>query len=125
MLPASGVVCTLLFADGKLAGWYRGRDGSLSDPVLARRWELPTLRVCICRGDGGCSASNRPGSYLGESGDEGRIAGDERGEGILGERDGERLRDEAVFVRMFVPDIQCLLVQPIFPKVKEGVQCCT
>jgi hypothetical protein len=51
--------------------------------VLARRWELPA-DLCMLRGDGGCSDSKRfADSNLGERGDVGRIAGEDRGDGIL------------------------------------------
>lgn len=96
MLP-SGVVCTLLCAEGKFAGWKRGRDGSFKELVLARRVLLP-CRVWTLRGEGGCSVSYLGASYRGESGEVGLRAGDVRGEGILmdgrglarGERTGER-----------------------------------
>lgn len=64
------------------------------------------------------------------------MAGEERGDGILGEvgrgeREGESPRDGAVLVRcfaasetIFVPDIQYLFVQPIVGSWRE-VQCCT
>lgn len=135
MLLASGVVCTLLLADGKLAGWKRGRDGSLRELVLARRWELPAVRLCMARGDGGFNDSNRPVSYLGDRGDCGRIAG-ERGDCILGEgeregREGEIPREGAVLVMclaasettMFVPDIQ-IRVQQSFRRERK-LLCCT
>ena len=91
-----------------MAGWKRGRDGSLRELVLARRWVLPAVLLCMALGDGGCRGSNLPEvSYLGESGDWGRIAGEVRGEGILwravdgGEREGERPPEEAVLEMCF------------------------
>ena len=52
--------------------------------MLAHRWVLPVLLECMLRGDGCWRVSNRAGaSYLGESGDCGRIDGELRGEGIL------------------------------------------
>ena len=77
--------------------------------MFARRCVLPAVLLCIVRGDGGCNTSNRAGaSYLGESGDCGRMAGEGRGEGILwvgvirGEREGERPLEGAVLEICFV-----------------------
>ena len=74
----------------------------MSDPVLARRCELPVVRLCICRGEGGCNGSKRPLSYRGESGDCGRIAGEGRGEGILGEVGPEEREGDNPLVGAFL-----------------------
>ena len=64
------MTCTLLLADGKFAGWKRGRDGSLSEAVLTRRCVVPVVLACMLRGDTGCRVSKRPAdSNRGESGD--------------------------------------------------------
>lgn len=54
--------------------------------VFTRRAELTAARwwLCMLRGDGGCMVWNCEFSNLGDSGEVGRIAGEERGEGILG-----------------------------------------
>jgi len=84
--------------------------------VLARRDEWPAGR-CVERGDGGCRDSNLAAeSKRGESGDVGRIAGDERGDGIfdvvVGRGECARVGDaplEEPVVRMCVGDPENML----------------
>lgn len=77
--PVSGVPTGLLCVDAKLAGWKRGRDGSLRGAVLARHWPLPGLAFML-RGDGGRRGSKR--SNCGDSGDRDGIAVEGRAGGI-------------------------------------------
>lgn len=83
--------------------------------MFARRWWL--LRACLeLRGDGGWSDSKRveENSWRPESGDWGRMCGEERGEGILGvgvgARDGERPRAGAVLARTAFGEVERKLV---------------
>jgi len=100
----------LLLAEGKLAGWKRGREGNLSDEWFAFRELLP-VRACLCRGEGGWRGSKciplRLAAFClqpDERGELGLMAGDDRGDGMLrgtfneGARTGERPLDGAVVI---------------------------
>lgn len=100
----------LLLADGKLAGWKRGREGNLSDELFAFRELLP-VRACLCRGEGGWRGSKciplRLAAFClqpDERGELGLMAGEDRGDGMLrgtfneGARTGERPLEGAVAI---------------------------
>lgn len=70
--------------------------------MFARRWLLP-VRECTARGESGARLPNWAAlSKRGERGEDGRIDGEERGEGIFvlkrGERTGESPLEGAVLV---------------------------